>query len=238
MGQRVAFGTRQSNFATNFQKFNYSGFSGFPFAFFTKEEAEEYYERTIFLGESGSPYPFEFTLDELAEFWWRIKKIDTGSITFPGDGDVPEFTVSGTLDSYEEEIQLVEEITKDFFKRFDDAFELEGKSESARVLLVNEDMNCVFHNGKYYPFFYFTMFAFEGSAQLLGTAVGFNFSDVEIPIGTLTYKEKSTTLYSYFESETVVNIDLTPSEYYAYAATDGSPIYNTTTGARLQDPRN
>ena len=238
MGQRVAFGTRQDNFATNFQKFNYSGFSGFPFAFFTKEEAEEYYERTDFLGESGSPYPFEFTLDELAEFWWRIKKIDPGSITFPGDGDLPEFTVSGTIDSYEEEIQLVEELSKEFFKNFDDAFIQEGEPISVAIGLKNEEINCIFHNEKYYPFFYFTMNAFEGVLELLGTAVGFNFTDVETPIGTLTYKEKSTTLYSYFESETVVNIDLTPSEYYAYAATDGSPIYNTTTGARLQDPRN
>jgi hypothetical protein len=238
MGQRVAFGTRQDNFAINFQKFNYSGFSGFPFAFFTKEETEEYYERTDFLGESGSPYPFEFTLDELAEFWWRIKKIDTGSITFPGDDDlIPEFTVSGTIDSYEEEIQLVEELSKEFRKKFDDAFISEEEPQSVVLSLTNADINCVFHNEKYYPFFYFAMYGFEGDLQLLGTVSGF-FSDLETPIGTLTYKEKSTTLYSYFESETAVNIDLTPSEYYAYAATDGSPIYNTTTGERLQDPRN
>lgn len=33
-------------------------------------------------------------------------------------------------------------------------------------------------------------------------------------------------------------VDWTISEYHAYAASDGSPIYDTTTGAQLQDPRN
>jgi hypothetical protein len=239
MGQRVAFGTRQDNFATNFQKFNYSGFSGFPFALFTKEEAEEYYGEADFLGESGTFFPFEFTLNELAEFWWRIKKINFGSITIPSDGDlIPTFTISGTIDSYENEIQLAKEISKDFFKRFDDAFESEGESEPARVILVNEDMNCIFYNKKYYPFFLFNIQIFDIGLSIISTASQSWFGELNVPVGTLKYKEKSTTLFSYPNWITNLNIDLTPSEYYAYAAIDGSPIYNTTTGERLQDPRN
>lgn len=37
---------------------------------------------------------------------------------------------------------------------------------------------------------------------------------------------------------TMSQFDLVPDEYWPYAAKDGSPIYNTTTGAVLQDPRN
>lgn len=38
---------------------------------------------------------------------------------------------------------------------------------------------------------------------------------------------------------TVSNFDLTPVEWWPYAAlSDGSPIYDTSTGAQLQDPRN
>jgi hypothetical protein len=244
MGQRVAFATRQSNFATNFQKFNYSGFSGFPFAFFTKEEAEELYGETDFLGQSGTLFPFEFTLNELVEFWWRIKKLDFGSITIPTDGYIPEFTISGTIDSYENEIQLAKEISKDFFKDFEDAFSTPDEPEipqPATVILANEYINCIFHENKYFPYFLFTISIFSVGFPIISNA-NEEWHPSGDPLntiaGTLTYKGKSTNLYTYSDWPMSLDINLTPSEYYAYAATDGSPIYNTTTGARLQDPRN
>jgi hypothetical protein len=40
------------------------------------------------------------------------------------------------------------------------------------------------------------------------------------------------------DTYTFGSFDLTPSEFWPYAAADGSPIYDTTTGAVLQDPRN
>jgi len=227
MGQRVAFATFQQSAFPNFS----AGFSGFPFRIFTLQQAQEI--DPGFQVGPGTFWPLAMTLEDCVEFWWRIKKIDIGTISFSPDDPNIAFSISGTIDTNREnEIDLAQNNFRDFVKRFD--ITIGGEPTNADCILITEEFQIISSNGALYP-----QFVFQVSIDDFGiVALSVNAS-VGPQIATLNYKSYSAPLYAgggYVLANPTVT--LTPFEYYAYAATDGSPIYNTATGARLQDPRN
>lgn len=59
-------------------------------------------------------------------------------------------------------------------------------------------------------------------------------------VGTGTILGQTFNFYNGIAGDTVLSFSftVTPYEYWPYAASDGTAIYNTSTGAQLQDPRN
>jgi hypothetical protein len=222
MGQRVAFATYQNDFTGN------AGFSGFPFRIVPSE-----FVPLTQVGP-GTAWPFALTLTECIEFWWRIKKIDIGTITFNETGEFSGFTISGNIDSdRENEIDLVINDDKQFYKNFGEIVIVNDEEYSISSAIITEEI-AILKDGFFYLSFYFLVRIIEGDFQPLLTV---EESDYEV--GSLTYNGKTVPVFNSYDITLLTpEIILTPSEYYAYAATDGSPIYNTTTGARLQDPRN
>jgi hypothetical protein len=139
----------------------------------------------------------------------------------------------------ENEVDLAKNNNRDFTKEFFVLLEADqaggGFLSLAGCILLTEEFQIISSGGAFYPQFAFLV-GIEDAADFF---LSVNQS-AGPQIATLNYKSYSAPLYSSADNYTIANptVTLTPFEYYAYAATDGSPIYNTATGAKLQDPRN
>jgi len=232
MGQRVAFATNQNDLTA---PFGYSGFSGFPF-------------RVLTLGQSngvgpGTNNPFGLTLDQAIEFWWRVKKINVSTVNYPSDPEegFAGFSISGEIPSNKNtEVELTRGFPDDkqYNKDFGPFAPFPGDPGNETTLdcgVLTQEFEMVFSNDLYYPEFIF----YVASDIDIDAWVSSKFYEDYYEVGTLEFQGLTTPIYGILNNALApYEVEITYSEYYAYAATDGSPIYNTTTGARLQDPRN
>jgi hypothetical protein len=223
MSDRVPFGTNEDTATPA----NSSGFNGFPFPYTP--------------GGSGDDFPIAVPLADCIEIYWRIKNwnISTDIIVTDSSPTPPDTYPMQSGDMTPSASNATREL--DLIFSIDHQFQEPTGAWSIPfgvIPPINES------GETFYP-------AIVLSASLGGpfAVVSFNPSVVGFPFvaaGSFTGSVKGLpiTVYMFLNSSisglsiTGSFLDITPIEWWPYAAKDGSPIYDTSTGAQLQDPRN
>lgn len=190
---------------------NASGCNGFSFP----------YDYTT---PASDAYPVTTSYRDAIKWYWRVKKWTlVSNLTI--DGDL--FTGGVATDSgVTRELDLIFPVSKD-------------------NTLASGDFGFNLH---FYPSVNFDGSDYRPGLFVAGSYVTITFNTAPsalpgIPDGSFTINiDGQSTLMHYTNPSTLTitctQFDFTPSEFWPYAAVDSSPIYNTTTGAQLQDPRN
>lgn len=214
MADRVYFATVQDDATPA----NTSGFNCFPFPFVQSA--------------SDAFHPIAISLDECIEYWWRIKSwnLSTDVVVTNGPVHTPmpsgDMTPDPTNASRELDLELASTAH---------LFSLGGAGEFTVVADINQN------SGTLYPWLEF--FSTIGLVAI----VSFNPASPGLPYvsaGSFTGHVNShpITVYMFTNSSTGTTIagsflDFTPIEWWPYANSDGLPVWNTTTGAQLVNPR-
>lgn len=238
MADRVRFLTRNDTVTPA----NSSGANGFSFPSYTGPGAED-----------ELPFTIEaLTLEEAIRWRWRVKNWEVTTDFQAGDLALPSGDMTPT--SIEREEDLIG-ITHN-------AFEVVGGGEESTAFVTlwlfgpppesyPFSIGSVSRSGSdYRPFVQISgaiiPFGSEFSEDLsfhTDPAAIDLFAPVQGEITALIDGKEIPLYYSQnFIGEapvfTITQLEFTPVEFWPYAAAGGSPIYNTTTGAQLQDPRN
>lgn len=216
--------------------------------------------RFAFAGPADWRFPIALTAQELAEWYWRIKKwylVAGFSATAGGHtAEYPDGIITGTTASVELDIA----VTGAFF---DGAFPFTSpappgttvSSGHAFVLFSSDAGPYLNEPGSpdYYPAIKIEggCFAQTPSPDPVTDSAGVSFSSDPGAFGT--DNETTATIYGktmplYWRESpdpavgdghiTHTGLTITPYEWWPYEAADASPIYNTSTGAELQSPLN
>lgn len=204
--------------------------------------------------------PITLTFQEQMEWWWRIKKwsFDCSAVlhTFNSDGTHPKANpLSWSSDfvraeSRELDLYIGNQVnipatstpglTAQYWSDPDGGFIDVSVSTDLGLLMFLHDQEFSGDDptGDYFPYFQVgggfggrlpnpfrtaPSSAIAGTLDILGRTL-----DVWIDFPRFSPDE--------FLSD--IAITITPSEWWPFAAKDGSPIYDTTDGSQLQDPRN
>lgn len=183
--------------------------------------------------------PIVVPRSDCKKWYSRVKNwhLDTDAEVVDSDGNswaLGDADLGPGIDNPTTESQLVDFLKPRIFGNVD-------QSEAVMSLSLMEPPNYIYRDTSLHPTI--VMEAAVGpdisKGQLLISANSTSAHD-----GTITGMIDGYDLTLYYAlvapamSFTLSSFVLTPVEYWPYAAKNGSPIYNTTTGAELQDPRN
>jgi len=219
MADRVPFATINDSVIIS----RSSGFNGFPFPFASGSVASR---------------PFAANYHDCIKWWWRVKNWTISTDLQEVDNTSATWTLAnGTMNpggsNAARELNLIGGVAHEFgigdatTNGFTAAF---FGSTGSRIIL---------NSGQYYPDITGIGFVGPNTADgrvsiFLGSVPGLPEISGTIDGYTIPIAYDATTFApSSFTFSTFV---MTPVEYWPYAATNGSPIYNTSTGAQLQSP--
>lgn len=226
MSDNVRFGTINDTATPA----NSSGFNGFPFP----------YDGSGTTGP-GTPAPVGMDFKEAMKMWWRIKTFSFSSTwSMVVAGTTYTFT-SGNMSGATSRTTELDMTQAANDLRFDTI-----GTQACQFQLTTPFINTSKDEaGTIYPTFTFAINLITPSG--IGTPyILFSTQDTGGSIGNFNadFDGLTLTIYYYFpsgapDSFSVGNMLIEAVEYWPYAAlSDGSPIYNTSTGAQLQSPTN
>lgn len=215
---------------------NSSGANGFPFPYGTGPTG------------TGTQNPVKVTLPDACKWWWRVKNWALQPSTWSVTDDEPAtygFAAGNMMPDIDNATRELDLINTGFVHRF--LLQGTGSQLSQVNLGVDEDFPLSIQDSDFIHVWptlrLITTFLGAGGAEidfsfdpsLLGTVTGHFAGSIDGYAVDIYYDASN----SHITSFTVGNMDFVPVEYWPYASLkDGSPIYNTSTGAQLQDPAN
>lgn len=224
---------------------NSSGANGFP---------------TPFIAGGGSfPYATAMTFDEAIKLFWRVKEwsLSTdGAVTASGiTTTLPNGVLTGGAVQdggfvMTSEIQHVNQaLSGPGVQCTKDATSANGDSHASFGFFIDGVTNApVVHTtgGNFYPPFFVGGVTRTASGEPIAADLAVTNDPGGTPKGSITATIDGIPFTLYYDyvldpgaSFTLTHFDLTPASYWPYAAlADGTPIYNTSTGAQLQAPTN
>jgi len=194
-------------------------------------------------GTPDENHQVAYTLPEMAEVWWRIYNWDCSNgatATINGTNYTAASGACVRLGSATRELDLVDPLNSP-------SFATPSGDGGGDFTFFGEDF---VDSGRFYPFFGFSyQFGIGGQGVLISTQTPSPLASppwVFSKSGTISVFGKSYGVSLYTSTATgqtasgdIGTITITPSAYWPYASRkDGSAIYDTSTGAQLQDPRN
>lgn len=174
--------------------------------------------------------------EKIKECWWRVKLwqviTDVESTTSGVTTTLPSGTIpDDNFPLFQSELDLARQINKQ-----KDYKQILGTS-SIRFSIgggAGGGPGILNASGTYYPYF-----NLSGDA---GISITTDSTGSPTDSFTGTFNGSNVPIYIFdpgVDSYTATQLDITPVEWWPYASrADGSPIWNTTTGAQLQDPTN
>lgn len=213
---------------------NSSGANGFPSPFGTGPTG------------TGTQNPVKVSLSDAVKWWWRVKNWKLQPSTWSVTDDTPNTFTLTTGDMIPGVGNATREL--DLINPNAAAHNFGISSASSQInLFIDESVGGQIQDADFshvWPELRLPTsflgdsgkeidFAFDQS--ILGTVTGHFAGSIDGYAVDIYYDASSTHITSF----TVGNMDFVPVEYWPYAAlSDGSPIYNTSSGAQLQAPEN
>jgi len=243
MADRVWFATRDYRLFTTFTRnVNSSKFSGFPVRVVDNDGSA--------VG-SGTRYPIGMTADEAMELCWRVKlmTIDTDGLIDDGLGNQLAFmdvTLGTDPATRERDIITIARVRSG--ETSGSWFGLDYYISHSIQTFFNDATwtGCYKVGSTYYP--YLTL---ESRIHVESPPSVNDLVLSLLPVSSAyymgnfsgTFGPHTVTYYWAYDDpivfpHTLSYYDISFDSYWPYAASDGTPIYNTSTGALLQNPRN
>lgn len=247
MSDRVLFATYDQTTPAGARNWGSSKFSGFPFRVVDDDGS---------LVGANTYYPLALTADEMMELFWRVKEVEFDSDGQLDDGVAPLFFTDvpfpANTTTRERDLCLLQ--AGQVFSDANGGFTLGGASAViSSIFRICENsatkVPCYKVGSSYYPrldigstievdtppnptIFYVTSDRPNASIFADGSFSG-SFGPY-----TLTYYWELGASNPFGFTESITYYDVSFTAYWPYAASDVTPIYNTSTGALLQNPRN
>lgn len=202
---------------------------------------------------SGPNYPLGISIQDLAKWWYRVKNWSVTSTWTATTGGVTSTFGYAIGPSGRNAIRELDLIGPTTLPQHNFGFASSGNGQVNLSLFdtfPSVAPSYAYANaGIYNPFLSCNETSIQPNVFSPDNSISFSFNPDDFglvpPTGSFTAVVDGNNVTCYYlvstvppDSFSVGTLIFTPIEYWPYAAADGSPIYNTVTGAQLQDPRN